>query len=200
MKWLMEYGDWIEVAFSLVSLLTMFVVIWLNYEANKLAEKGVEEGKLIWELENRPYVYFQIDMDLGANTISFCLYNRGKGIAKNIRLELKENLTCIPGREEIPVQKIAMLQEGLAFLAPEGKFLELVGDTPTFFRINKDIPELHGTIFYEDAAGKKYQTPVRVNLKALGKRREVVPAGIDQVVQVLEDIERTLRMRQMRRR
>ena len=189
MEWLYQHENLVDALFGSVSLLTMFVVILLNYRANQTAERAILETKLARELANRPYVYLHMLIEQGGTSLNFELVNQGNGMARNIRLTLDQDLKVSRRREKVSYKEMA-LAKPFSFLAPGGSFKEYAEIAHIFFKDNEAFGEVTGKIEYEDTGGKRYFTPLCINLKALGGRRFLVKPGIDKLVQAAEQIHR----------
>ena len=190
--WLSEYEYLIEAFFGAVSLFTLLVVILLNYRSNKMAELSIRETRLTRELEMRPYVYFNILLDHGGGVINFSLYNRGKGIAKNIRLHFDQPI--IIDKDKNRSAKDLQICQPISFLAPQRDFNEFVGITHLFFKENEEVKELTGRIEYQDATGKTYTSPLHINIKALSKRITLRHPTFHNLVDEIERMEQDIRM------
>lgn len=191
MEWLYQHEDIIDVLFGSVSLLTMFVVILLNYRANLTAERAIQETVIARELENRPYLYFHMLIEQGGTALNFELVNQGNGIARNIRFSLDQDLKVSRRREKVSYKEMAIAKP-FSFLAPGNTFKEYAEISHIFFQDNEAFEEVTGKIEYEDGGGKKYFTPLCINLKALGGRRFLVKPGISKLVQTVEQIHRVI--------
>ncbi len=198
MEWILANRAAIEVLFAATSLLTVIVVIYLNYRASLMAEMALHESQLAREQEYRPYVYFQIVSDSRTRSVNFRVINRGRHIATNIRLHLDQKLYRNK-EKETTVDELAVFQ-GLSFLAPGGTFEEYVNFTNTFFRSNEDIKVVTGTIRYEDSHGTSYESKIRVPLQALYQRMNFHEVDFHALVESVEDLERTLQRKAMKRR
>ncbi|RME79149.1 MAG: hypothetical protein D6785_11445 [Planctomycetota bacterium] len=194
MEWLYQYEEWIDVAMGAVSLITMLVVIFLNYRANRVAEKGIEENKLVRELEKRPYVFFQIEIDLSGNWVNFVLENKGKGVARNIKLSLEQEILVSRQRKTVPHTQMA-ISKPISFLAPGGRFEEYAEAARPFFQDNKDLSRVTGKVEYEDLQGKKLVSPVSINMKSIANRRFLVESSFSKLVNEINAMTRFFQMK-----
>ncbi|MCB9891451.1 MAG: hypothetical protein H6833_07380 [Planctomycetes bacterium] len=195
MEWLQMHQEAIEVVFGGASFLTLVVVIALNFKANQTAQHGIEQTQTMRDAELRPYVYFQILLEGPHSIASFALVNKGRHSARNVKLTLDQTLYVQRGRDEAKpaVEHMALLQK-VSLIQPGGELKEFAAFGHKFFKY--DNPEhVTGKITYEDVGGRQFETPVRINLKALGRRRSIVPTDFESVVDTLERIEQRLRMK-----
>lgn len=188
MEWLQQNQAAIEVLLAAATLLAMSVVIYLNYRAEMLSERAIQETRRAREQEYRPYVYFQIYIDNRTRAVNFRLVNRGRSIARNIQLKLDDKVYRDEGK---PVEDLAVFQ-GLSFLAPDGEFEEYAGFPNTFFRSNEDLKVMKGVVSYEDTSGNQYQSSIRVPLQAIAQRMSFEEADLHALVETLEDMERMM--------
>lgn len=193
-----KYAGLIEVLFGTISFFTVIVVIYLNYRANKTAERAIKETQLVMELENRPYVYFNILLE--DSWLNFILVNKGKSVAKNIKFTIDQKLVMdvrIDGEnKDVPVTDLAIF-DTISFLTPGSNFKEFVQASHIFFQKNEAHKEITGKIEYESVNGKIYTTPVHLNLEALKKKRRLIESDFEKLVQCVERLE--MKMRQPRR-
>lgn len=188
------HQELIDVLFAGISLVAMLVVIYLNYRANKMSELAIEETRLGRELEGRPYVYFNILLDQGGSVVDFCLSNHGRGVARNVRLVLEQNLKISQRREKVAVKEMAIFKP-ISFLAPQGAFREFADMGHIFFKDNAECEVVTGKVDYEDAGGKTYTSPVRINLKALGSKRSLIMPTMHNLVDTVEQIARVVQQK-----
>ena len=125
-------------------------------------------------------------MEEGYRVVSFELLNKGKGVAKNIRLSLNQALKRKPEGEV--VQEMAIFKP-LSFLTSQSNFKESVGICDLFFEVNKECEEVTGKVEYQDASGKSYSTPVHIYLKVLNDKRDLKTPTLDNFVESLELID-----------
>lgn len=183
----------IDVLFATVSLVAMFAVIYLNYRANKMAQMAMKETRITRELESRPYIYFNMLLEQGGNVLNFCLSNRGKGFAKNLRVSIAQPLK-IRRKEQVTIEEMAILKP-ISFLAPQAVFREFAEIAHIFFKDNEQFEEVTGKVDYEDASGKTYTTSIRINLKALGSKRNLIVPRMHNLVEAVEQLARVVQQK-----
>lgn len=198
MEWLQQYEGLIEVAFSTVSFLSILVVIYMNYRANQMSELAIEETKLTQELENRPYLYFYIEITPNG-WLNFRVKNKGKGVARNVKATINEELFLALREGDTPVQDMAIFKP-LSFLAPGSEFKEFAQAAHIFFKKNEGVEKMTGNISYEGPGGKSYQGKIDINLKSFSNRMHFEPAGLHSVIDKLEDLLREWKRIQMMKR
>ena len=198
MEWLQQYEGLIEVLFATISFLSILVVIYMNYRANQMAELAIMETKLVQDLESRPYLYFYLEMTSNG-WLNFRLVNKGKGIARNVKAQINEDLFLELRDGDIPVKDMAIFKP-ISFLAPSAEFKEFGQAAHIFFKKNEGVHRLTGNISYEGPGGKTYQGEIDINLKSFANRMHFEPAGMNNVIEKLEELLREWKRIQMMKR
>jgi len=197
MEWLKAHHGAVEVIFGTISLLGLVVVVYLNYRANKMAEKAIEETNTALEQENRPYVFFQISLDEGYQVVNASVMNKGKGIAKNISISLEQPIYINKEKGET-IDSLSMMK-GVPFLPPQGKITSFLGFPYNFFKGNEEVDTIGGKIMYQNASGKTFESPLVISMKTLRGKRSLKKPGMTELIRLVEDFERTMQRKSLGR-
>lgn len=166
------------VAAQLIVLMVAAVVAW----------RQVSEARRLREEQNRPFVVVDFDLDSSKNyLIFFEVANLGTSLARDIRIEINPPLESAI---EIEVDKLKMLNEGIATLAP-GKKLRTFFDMS--FRRNEDRPDLPmnhtATVRYTDEKGKRsFTETTNLDLDQYMNMQFVTKHGLHDIHEQLEKI------------
>jgi hypothetical protein len=170
------------VAAQLVVLVVAAVVAW----------RQVREARELRLEQNRPFVVVDFDLDESKGyLIFFEVANMGTSLARAVQIEIDPPLESAI---DIEMNKLKMLNEGIATLAP-GKKLRTFFDMS--FRRNeaeKDYPMNHvATVRYTDEKGKReFEETSNLDLDQYMHMHTVTKRGLHDIYEQLEKIRRVM--------
>jgi hypothetical protein len=170
------------VAAQLVVLIVAAVVAW----------RQVREARELRLEQNRPFVVVDFDLDEGKGyLIFFEVANLGTSLARDIEIEIDPPLESAI---DVEMDKLKMLNEGIATLAP-GKKLRTFFDMS--FRRNEDRPDLamnhRATVRYADEKRKRHFTETYdLDLDQYMHMQFVTKRGLHDIYDQLEKIRRVM--------
>jgi hypothetical protein len=155
------------------------------------AWRQVREARVLREEQNRPFVVVDIEVESGY-MMYLEIVNMGTSLARDVRIEIDPPLESAI---DIQVNKLKMLNEGIATLAPGKKYRTFFEMS---FRRNEDRPDLplnhKARVRYRDEKGKRsFDETLILDMGQYMHMHTVTRHGIHDVHKQLEAIQKTLK-------
>ncbi len=175
MSFLNDVAPLLQLMLAILSVVVTFVLLFFNVRAMRNAQRSVNELRLSREQENRPYVFF--DFELEGNEMYMVLRNDGRTEALDISLSFEGDF------------KDMAISTPLEFLAPGDAFREWMDYRPMFFR-NNETRRMKGKLSYRDVLGDTHTIDLDINLEPYYRQSQLVRKDIGELIKVVKQIQR----------
>lgn len=185
-----------KIGITLFTGLGTILLLILNYRANRISEKSVQELIQSREEEFRPYVFFDITFE--EREMHFLVKNEGKAAAYNIHVLLDHDWkiwNSLITDKEYTFKDMGIAEE-ITMLAPGEEYCEWVDMSSRFFQNNEER-KVRGKVQYEDEQGRPFVFPIEIELTPYEERVFMVRKDFDDLVravkQLRQEMERKLK-------
>ncbi|TNE46756.1 MAG: hypothetical protein EP343_22045 [Deltaproteobacteria bacterium] len=189
MSFLNDVAPLLQLMLAIFSVVVTFVLLFFNVRAMRNAQRSVNELRLSREQENRPYVFF--DFELEGNEMYMVLRNDGRTEALDISLSFEGDFkvwNALVGSNVYHFDDMA-ISTPLEFLAPGDAFREWMDFRPMFFR-NNETRRMKGKLSYRDVQGDTHTIDLDINLEPYYRQSQLVRKDIGELIKVVKQIQR----------
>ncbi|RME79148.1 MAG: hypothetical protein D6785_11440 [Planctomycetota bacterium] len=180
-----------KVGITLLTALGTIILLVLNYRANRISEKSVEELVRSREEEFRPYVFF--DIIFKESEMHFQVKNHGKAAAHNIHITLDQEWkvwNSLSSEKDYTFSDMGISEE-ITMLAPDEEYCEWVDTSFRFFQ-NNESRKMTGKVQYEDEQGNPYVFPIDMDLVPYEERVLLIQRDFDDLVKAVTELRREM--------
>lgn len=184
MTWLNENQGAIMALLTAVYCITTILILWANYRVT-------EEMRFTREIQFRPFVIPDVEIDSERGTVHFVLRNAGAGIASNVRINIDPPIEN-PKKPTLNIGSIPLIQRGLKAMVPGKEYRTLIG-------VFGDFPEQSSRqhrvlVSYEDIeAHRSYSTDFVVDIDSFYGIRPSQPKSIHSLVTQVEELNKQIK-------